>query len=101
VSRYFIGGQGFEARAPGNVGRMFYPPGQFIDDSLPQYAHLVGQGPPIDAMPYDQSTYDFMLRSAALGGLGYEYWRVRPFGAGIVLSGPGTGRDYWAQHPIP
>jgi hypothetical protein len=100
VSRYFVGGNGFEARAPG-VGRVFYPAGTFIDDSLAQFAHLVGQGPPVDAMPYDQISYDFMLRSPAQGGMGYPYYAVRPFGAGIVLSGPGTGRDYWAQHPIP
>jgi hypothetical protein len=99
--KYFVGPQGWEVRAPGNIGRRFIEPGTLIDDSLAQWAFVASQGPPIDALPVDQATYDAMLRSPALGGLGYEYFRVRPFGAGIVLSGPGTGGDYWSKHPIP
>jgi hypothetical protein len=99
--KYFTGDHGWEMRQAG-IGRRWIEPGTFIDDSLPAWSWLAGQGPPIDAMPYDQATYDRMLAPQTQGGRGYEYWRVRvwPY-AGIVLSGPGSGGDYWANHPSP
>jgi hypothetical protein len=99
--KYLISDQGWEVRMPG-IGRVFYPAGTLIDDSLPQFSHLVGQGPPINALPYDQATYDAMLASPVQGGKGYPYYAVRPWPyGGIVLSGPGSGNDYWANHPTP
>jgi hypothetical protein len=100
--KYLIGPLGWECRQAG-VGRRWIEPGTFVDDSLPYWSFVLGQGgPPVDALPMDQATYDAFVRPQSQGGLGYEYWRVRPYPyAGIVLSGPGSGYDYWAQHPIP
>jgi hypothetical protein len=98
VMKYFVSSQGWEVRAPG-IGRRWIEPGTLVDDSTAAWSWLAGQKPPPDAMPYDQATYDAFLAPVTQGGLGYEYWRVAPWaGGGIVLQGPKTGGDYWAQH---
>jgi hypothetical protein len=72
--KYYVGGVGWEVRHP-SLSRLFLPPSTLIDDSLPQWAYLVGQGPPIDCIPLDQATYNFMTSNGVIG-LGFPYWRV-------------------------
>jgi hypothetical protein len=79
--KYLVGGLGWEVRSPG-IGRQFLPAGTLIDDSLPQWAFLVGQGPPIDGVAMDQTTYNFMVSNGVIG-LGYPHYRVA-YGAGVT-----------------
>jgi hypothetical protein len=75
--RYLVGGVGFEVRHP-SLSRLMLPAGTLVDDSLPEWAYMVGQGPPPpDAIALDQATYQAML------GAGYGYWRIR-YGPGVV-----------------
>jgi hypothetical protein len=79
---YVVGGLGWAV----NGGLWDYPPGTLIDTTLPQYQFLVGEGPPIDALPLNQYTYDFMT-SNGVNGCGYTYYRVA-VSPGIVPVGP-------------
>jgi hypothetical protein len=73
--RYLVSGQGWEVQHP-SLSRLFLPSGTLVDDNLPQWAYLVGQGPPIDAVALTQQTYDYMV-SRGVNGLGYPYWQVK------------------------
>jgi hypothetical protein len=97
--KYLIGPHGWECRQPG-IGRRWIEPGTLVDQALGQWAFVVGQGPPIDAVAYDQECYDTMVASPVNGGMGYDPARVQFYpNRGIVPVNP-VG-DYWAQHPIP
>jgi hypothetical protein len=95
MSKYYIGGAGWETRGPGNVGRRYYPNGVLIDDSLPQYAHLVVQGPPIDAIAADQSTYNKMIAPQSAGGMGYPVFRVQYHISSGVVPAAGAKMPAW------
>jgi hypothetical protein len=94
MSKYYVGGNGFEARAPG-VGRVFYANGVLIDDALPAYSHLVGQGPPRDAIAANQSTYDAMVATQ-------PPWSVRYHLAAGIVPAPGTAmpKAYFEERNI-
>jgi hypothetical protein len=78
----FEGQEGYGKRT--EARRRWYPSGTLIDDSLPQFAHLVGFGPPADAVACDQATYTLMVTSTG-GGKSYPYWSVRYLlGQGII-----------------
>jgi hypothetical protein len=93
--KYFVGGVGWETRGPGNVGRRFYPNGVLIDDSLPQFAHLVGQGPPVDAIAANQATYNAMIAPQTQGGMGYDAFRVQYLGAAGIVPAASTRMPEW------
>jgi len=59
-------------------GRIDLPPGTLVDTSLDQWAWLAaeGVGPPKDAVPLNQYTYDYMTNNNGIIGLGYHYWEV-------------------------
>jgi hypothetical protein len=86
MAKYYVGPQGFEVRHPA-LGRQFIEQGTLVDDSLAQWAHCVGQGPPIDAIAANQSTYDFMI---APGGMGYPVFRVQYHLAAGIVPDPST-----------
>jgi hypothetical protein len=65
-----------------------------IDDTLPQCSHLVGQGPPIDAIAADQATYNAMIASPP-GGMGYPAWRVQYFQAAGIVPAASTRMPSW------
>jgi hypothetical protein len=65
-----------------------------IDDSLPQYVHLVTQGPPIDAIAADQSTYNMMIAPPP-GGMGYPVWRVQYHLAAGIVPAAGAAMPSW------
>ena len=74
--RYVIDGNGWWVdRDNRGDTPMFFGPGTMIDDSLPQWAALVGIGPPMDAAPLDYPTYYYMI-SYGVVGLGYSYTQV-------------------------
>jgi hypothetical protein len=80
--KYYVGGNGWETKSPG-IGRRFYPNGTLIDDSLAQFAHLAAQGPPIDAIAADQSTYNAMIAV-------YPPFRVQYFAAAGIVPAAST-----------
>jgi hypothetical protein len=93
--KYLIGSHGWEVRQPG-IGRRFLEPGTLVDQALPYWSFVVGQGPPIDAVAYDQAAYDMMVASPVNGGLGYDPARVQFYPtAGIVPVG--AVADWWSD----
>jgi hypothetical protein len=94
MAKYFVGGQGWETQSPG-IGRRFYANGTLIDDTLPAFSHLAAAGPPIDAIAYDQATYDFMVGSQAAGGMGYPAFKVAYRPAAGIVPAPGTAMPGW------
>jgi hypothetical protein len=85
--KYLIGRQGWEVHQAG-VGRRFIEPGTLVDQALPYWSFVVGQGPPWDAIAYDQECYDMMVATQTKGGLGMPPWRVQFYPtAGIVPVG--------------
>jgi hypothetical protein len=94
MAKYYVGGQGWETQSPG-IGRRYYPNGTLIDDTLQGFAHLQTQGPPVDAIAADQSTYDSMIASQANGGLGYEAWRVQYLAAAGIVPAASTRMPDW------
>ena len=67
--RYSIGSYGWFA--PDGA---WYAPGAVIDDAI--VVSLAGLGPPIDALPLDQITYNYMI-SYQIVGRGYPPSQVR------------------------
>jgi hypothetical protein len=96
--KYFTGPQGWECRQPG-IGRRWFEPGTLIDHGLPQFGFLVAQGPPVDAIAYDQECYNKMVASPVDGGLGLPAWSVRyHLAAGIVPAASTRMPDwYWQE----
>src|SRR5262249_22424834 len=77
---FLVGGLGWAVMG----GRIELPPGTAVDLGLPRWRFLLDQdGPPIDAVPLTQYTYDFMTNNNGVIGLGYPYWAVR-YGSGII-----------------
>jgi hypothetical protein len=64
------------------VGQWFIPPGTIIDTSLQAWEWLFNVPPPIDAVAFNQQTYDFVTSNGQVG-LSYPYWSTR-FGPGIT-----------------
>src|SRR5215475_1767433 len=61
-----------------NGGLIDFPSGTAINKDQPQYQFVDGLGPPIDAIPLNQYTYDLMVNNNGVIGLGYPYWAVTP-----------------------
>jgi hypothetical protein len=59
-------------------GRIDIPSGTYVDLSLAQWQWLAaeGIGPPNDAVPLNQFTYDYMTNNNTIG-LGYQASSVR------------------------
>jgi hypothetical protein len=93
--KYLIGPGGWEVRTPG-AGRRWFEPGTLIDHGLPQFAYLVGQGPPWDAIAYDQECYDMMVATQTNGGLGMPPFRVQFYQFGGIVP-VGAIADWWAD----
>jgi hypothetical protein len=94
VMKYYIGPHGFEVRHP-SLGRQFIEHGILVDDSLPAFAHCVGQGPPRDAIAADQQTYNAMTASQPA-------WSVRYHLAAGIVPAPGTAmpKAYFEERNI-
>jgi hypothetical protein len=77
---YFVSGLGWAV----NGGRTDLPPGTLVNTYALEWQWLGAFGPPPDAVPMDQFTYDFMTNNNVVGR-GYPYWVVRyPVGRGII-----------------
>jgi hypothetical protein len=72
---------------PVNGGALLIPPSTIIDTSTTAWAFLANVPPPIDAIPLDQLTYNYMTNSNGVIGCGYFYWQVKP-GPGVVPFSP-------------
>jgi hypothetical protein len=73
----------YQLSGPWAVGQFLLPADTVIDDTLQQWAYLQGIGPPKNAIPLTQATYNYMCDANGVIGLGYGYWEVRP-GPGVV-----------------
>jgi hypothetical protein len=82
VLRYATGPQGWACDRHGPLA-----PGTIIDTSLPGFWEPIWRQPPIDAVPYDQFTYDYMTSRNGVIGMSYPYWRVAA-GPGVVPFDP-------------
>jgi hypothetical protein len=76
---YEVGGLGWAVLG----GLVDLPAGTFVDTCMPRWTWLVGVGPPPDAVPLNQYTYDFMTNSNGVIGAGYPFWAVGG-GGGVV-----------------
>jgi hypothetical protein len=73
--KYMVAGQGWPVRG----GAWLIPSSTIIDTSQTQWSFLASASPPPDAIPLDQTTYNYMTS----GICSYPYWRVIP-GPGVI-----------------
>jgi hypothetical protein len=89
--KYYIGPQGWEVRHP-SLSRRFIERGTLVDHNAAEWAFVVSQGPPIDAIAADQECYNAMTAM-------YLVYRVQYFvPAGIVpAAGAMMPAWYWQE----
>jgi hypothetical protein len=99
--KYFIGPQGWEVKHP-SLGRRWIEGGTLIDQALPQWSFVIGQGPPVDAIAFDQECYNMMVASPVNGGLGLPAWSVRYHVAAGITPAASTRMpaSYWEERNI-
>jgi hypothetical protein len=80
--KYFTGKQGWELKHP-SLGRRWIEGGVLVDQALPQWSWVIGQGPPRDAIAADQECYSAMVATQ-------PPWSVQYHLAAGIVPAPGT-----------
>jgi hypothetical protein len=95
--KFMVSGAGWPVSKPIS---MIIPAGTVVDTSQPAWAALAGMVP-IDAVPLDQVTADYMVGYGMIG-LYYDPGRVR-CGPGVVSRAVDQPADWWnaPQHRPP
>jgi hypothetical protein len=76
---------------------MIIPPGTIVDTSQPAWAALAGTAP-VDGIPLDQVTADWMVSYGTAQGLYYDPARVR-VGPGVVSRAVDQPTSDWWEKP--